>query len=75
MNPANCLLGQHCTCLNQKASEGRGGFIDVEKQFLHLSEHNLYQGISAANPSLFVRFQSLQIEKFGGFLVRNIYHR
>jgi hypothetical protein len=30
MNSANCLLGQHCTCLTQKASEGGGGFIEIK---------------------------------------------
>ena len=30
MQPANCLLGQHCTCLKQKASEGGGGFIVIK---------------------------------------------
>lgn len=29
MNPDNCLLAQHCTCLKQKASEG-GGFIEIK---------------------------------------------
>jgi len=30
MDSANCLLGQHCTCLTQKASEGGGGFIEIK---------------------------------------------
>jgi hypothetical protein len=29
MNPSNCLLGLHCTCLTRKASEG-GGFIKIK---------------------------------------------
>ncbi len=29
MNPATCLLGQHCTCLKQKPSGDRGDFIEV----------------------------------------------
>ena len=28
--PANCLLGQHCTCLKQKPPEGMGGFIEMK---------------------------------------------
>jgi hypothetical protein len=30
MNPSNCLLGQHCTCLTQKASGSGGGFIEIK---------------------------------------------
>lgn len=30
MNPSNCLLGQHCTCLAQMASGSGGGFIEIK---------------------------------------------
>ena len=30
MNTTNCLLGPHCTCLKQKASEAGGGFIEIK---------------------------------------------
>ena len=29
MDPSNCLLGQHCTCLKQKPSEDGGSFIEI----------------------------------------------
>ncbi|NII27076.1 hypothetical protein HB364_18450 [Pseudoflavitalea sp. X16] len=30
MDPANCLLGLHCTCLKRKASEDGGSFIEIK---------------------------------------------
>src|SRR5687768_6965515 len=36
MAPANCLLGQHCTCLTQKASEG-GGLLRLSLSFYRLN--------------------------------------
>lgn len=30
MNPANCLLGQHCTCLKKRPSEDGGSFIEIQ---------------------------------------------